>query len=688
MNIQRFRTAVAGVCLAALAACSGGGSDMASNSGGGPTPPSLSNGTGTALIALTDAPGDFLTYGVSVASIELQRADGTLVETLPASTQVDFAQLVDFSEILSASQVPAGIYVGATLTLDYADALLVVDNGAGGLQVPNGNIFNALTDTALTGENSQITLSVKLPAGKPLVITGSTVSHLSLDFDLAATKTVDPPQPGAGTLAGDLKVKVSPVLAADIVPDPTRDLRLRGTLVSVTNSPPGEMSYLVHVVPFHLRDDAAQGDVVVKTADTTVFSVNGVIRTGTQGLAALALLPAGSLTLAQGVFDLNTHTYTASYVLAGTSLPIAGSDFLQGTVIARSGNVLTVSGALTCVDYNDRNQIFTQSGNGRGLGHKKGNGNGHGNSNGNGHRKYDGSDDDGWRFEFNRVVLVTVGNGTVVTKAGGTGPVTTQDISVGQRIAVYGKLGQDSSGARTLDATAGGARMQVTGLWGTFVSQTGRVVLLDLQQLGDRRPAAFNFAGTGTSGNDANPAAYSVFVPPALPVAMPKAGSPQAGWPLRFFGFVAPFGAAPPAFNAVSLVNYASTAAQVELNWNSPGVTSPFVQINPAKLEVSQGTLQSAQTAALAIGPRVIDLSKSPLGVTFIPDPAATSGGFAIAHRKSVRIDTYDTFDRLVVALNTALNGTTALYRLHAQGPYDPGTGAVTTSRMFVVLND
>jgi Domain of unknown function (DUF4382) len=677
-NLSRIRIALAAMTLALVAACGGGSMGSSNPVGTGPGPQSSAD-TGTALVTLTDAPGDFLAYGVNVVSVELKRADGTLVETLPASTQVDFAQLVDFSEILSATQVPAGVYVGASLTLDYASALIVVDNGSGGLTVLNSNIVNSVTDAALVGANSRLTLSMQLPTSRPLVVTKGTIAHLALDFDLAATNTVVPAAPGAGTLASDVKVRVNPVLlAADIVPDPTKELRLRGTLVSVTNTPPTAMSYKVNVAPFNLRGDASHGEVVVKTTDATTFVINGVTNTGTAGLAALGALPTGSLTLAQGTFDRTTQTYTASTVLAGTSLPLAGMDLLQGTVIARSGNVLTVAGALSLSDFNDPSHTYVPAGSNPPAASPPGSGNAMG------HRMGDRSDDDGWRFQFNRQVPVTIGSGTRVTRAGSTVPGTAQDISVGQSIAFYGKLGQDSAGARTFDATQGGARLLVTGLWGNFVSQAAGVATLGLQQLNGRLPSAYNFAGTGTSSaTDVNPTAYTVAVPPVL-----NLGTPAVGAPLRFLGFVAPFGAAPPAFNAVTLVSYAATAARVDVDWMFPGITAPFTQADQNKVVISQGTLQSAQVAQLHIGPQGFDLSNSVLGITFAPNPTPSFSAFAIIHRKTARISPYDTFGNMVLALNTALNGTTALFNIHAEGPYDASTGTVSVNRMVVVVND
>src|SRR5215472_17041231 len=93
--------AVAGLSSALLVnACSGGGAPTSMNS-----PP-----TGTAMVTLTDMPGDFVSYMVNIVSLKLTRSDGSMVETVPATTTVDFARLVNLSEVLTARQVPDGEY--------------------------------------------------------------------------------------------------------------------------------------------------------------------------------------------------------------------------------------------------------------------------------------------------------------------------------------------------------------------------------------------------------------------------------------------------------------------------------------------------------------------------------------------------------------------------------------------------
>src|SRR5258706_8869996 len=102
---------------ALLVACGGSGDMGGSNNGGSGT--ACSRSCGLALITMQDAAGDFLSYTLYVTSLRLRKANGATVETLPPTTRVDFAQLVDLSELISAGQVPAGAYAAATMTVDY-----------------------------------------------------------------------------------------------------------------------------------------------------------------------------------------------------------------------------------------------------------------------------------------------------------------------------------------------------------------------------------------------------------------------------------------------------------------------------------------------------------------------------------------------------------------------------------------
>ncbi|HYL70026.1 MAG TPA: DUF4382 domain-containing protein, partial [Candidatus Dormibacteraeota bacterium] len=484
-----LRLAAAGVTGALLVnACGGGGAAMNVN------PPPM----GTAMVTVTDMPGDFLSYMVNIVSLKLTRADGTTVETVPATTTVDFAQLVKLSEVVSAQQVPQGDYTGVALTLDYSAAKIVIDNGAGGLTVPAANIMNGATNAALVSPNNQLTVTLQLPSGMPLVVTGGAVSHLALDFNLSASNTVAPSTIDSSTMASAVKVMVNPVLVASLTPDLTRPTRVRGPLVSVTNTA-SQTSYTVKVFPFFTDQDDGMGQVVVNTTSTTAFTINGTSATGNAGLTALAALPAGTMTLAFGTFDTTTKAFTATQVFAGTSVPGAGLDSVEGTVVARSGDVLTVS-----------NPFFEPRDGGGVSGGQVSSGAMSGSAMG-------GTMGAAAEFGcFTRQVAVTVASTTMVSEDGQTGTFGPSAISVGQHLQAFGTFGSDMSGNPTLDASSGSVRLMVTRAWGQFSSEAGGVVTMSLQALDGLPASVFNFAGTGMSGSDATASAYSVSVPAAL----------------------------------------------------------------------------------------------------------------------------------------------------------------------------
>lgn len=640
----QIRLGLAAMVLATLAACGGGGSGAAptagacAGSGCGGTATAPAPDTGAAMVTLTDAPGSFLSYVVKVVSVQFKRADGTAVETLPAATPVDFAKLVDLSEVLSLQQIPAGTYVSASVTLDFAGASLVVDNGAAGLTVQAGNILNGVTGNPLLAPNSQVTLNLTLPSGAPLVISKAGLEHLLLDFNLVASNKLSPAVPTASTAAGTLTVTVNPALAVTTVPDASKGLRLRGTLASVTNTA-ADTAYTVKVRPF-FNADGATGDAVVKVTSATTYTVNGTGYTGALGLAALAALPVGTLTLATGAFDKATKTFTATSVVAGTSLAGPSVDSLEGTVIARSGNTVTLTRSLA-VEAGKTGVSFVSQ------------------------------------------ATVTLAAGTTVTKDGKA--ATLADLSVGQHAHFLGTLGTATGTTRTLDASKGSVRLDVTPLWGKFVSNVGGVVTLDLQMLDALPVSTFNFAGTGASAAlDAKPSSYKVAVPTGLAV-----GTPAAGAVLRFFGYVAPFGSSGANFQANTLVSYENTQALFSIEWDKPGAKSPFgANLLASGLSLSSATLATADEVALIIGPQKIPLSSLTNGLTLVPGSLAGPNTYVLAHRTSRKSETFTSLATLVPALVTSLATNATVMGVEGAGSYDAATGKLTLTRLTISLSD
>jgi len=640
MTLTPLRNVLLAMGLGALAACGGGGSSNPAPSSQ-PQGPQASD-VGTAFISLTDAPGDFLSYIVNVTSIKLKKADGTVVETLPATTRVDFAELVSLSEVVTAKQIPTGTYVSAQMTVDFAGATVAVDNGAGGsITVEAANILNGASSNApLTAPNSTMTLDLQLPAGAPFVVSRGTVNNLALDFNLAASNAVAPATISATTPANTVTVTVNPIVSATVQADASKQLRVRGPLGTVSNTAT-DTSFTVKVKPFHNGGSDDHGTATVKVTPTTTYSVNGTSYTGPDGLVALAALPAETVIEAAGSFDVASKTFTAATVAAGNSVFGAGLDGLEGTVLSRTGDVLTVG--------NVRLALKNRGG-----------------------------------LEFARTVAVTIGSGTKVSKDGKSGSFTSQDVSVGQHVYLFGTLTSNTPGSRTMDATAGYLRLGLTRLWGKYTSSASGVVTVNLAALDGQRPVAFKFAGTGSTGNDAVATAYTVGVPGTF-----NLGNLVANLPVGFVGHVSPFGAAPPAFQAVTLINYAESDVEVEVEFNRPGVTAPFVKpLGTSNLVINLGTLQSAEEVELKVGPMEADLPAAANGLTIQPKSGATFTAFAIGHVASRKIDNYATFADLATALNTALNGTTTVLKIEGKGGYDATTGTLSVTRLVVVLND
>ena len=629
-----------GLWLAAvwvLAACGGSGGGMSTMSPSSPaqsTPQACSN-CGMAVVSMTDAPGDFISYMVNVVSLKLTRADGTVVETVPVTTQVDFAQLVNLSEIISADQIPAGDYVSAAMTLDFASATIVVDNGTTGVTIAAGSVINGATSMPLAAPNStQMTLTLDLSRNH-FVVTGHAIANLALDFNLAASNTIAPSD------TNPMTVTVNPVLTASLVPDATKQIRVRGPLVGVDA---GSSTFIINVRPF-FNSSGTAGQFTVNTGATTTFSINNVSSVGAAGLTQLAAAAAGTIVVAYGSWDKTSQTFTASNVLAGASVAGMTHDSVEGTVLSRTGNTLTVADGV----------LFPL--------------------------ETDGDADD---MRWSRQLTATVGTGTVVTEDGQMGTFTIQNISVGQHLQLSGKFGQDSSGNPTLDATAGSARLMETTLSGTVTALAANLVTVNLNALDGQMPARFSFAGTGTSTSaDASAAAYSVGVPTAL-----STSSLSVGAPVRFAGFVAPFGQAPPDFNASTLLSYAQTRALLDLKWQPAGSTAPFATLSSTELLITQAMLQTTSEHLIRIAFVGFDPSTLTTGLELIPDPAGGSLWLSIAHIKSQSSENFSAFADFTAALTTDLNGTNAVVQIAADGPYDSTSGTMSIDQMVVLIDD
>ena len=604
---------IAALAAAGLAGCggSGGGASPAS-------PPATSSDSGTLLISLTDADGDFVGYTVDVLSVTLQRRGGGSLEVLPASTRIDFAQLTDLSDLLAVATLAPGDIVGGKIRLDYGNAEVSVLKG--------GDVVRAKVVDANGAPLGVKELDIQLPERDHLVITRGRAAMLSLDFDLAASHEVDLTQ-------SPPVVKARPYIVAEVEPVAEKELRLRGALVST--DVPGS-SYTVDVRPW-FRPDGAHGRVTVHTTASTSFEIDGVPSTGAAGLAVLAAKPAGTMTAAFGTLSRVEHSFTAEIVHAGDSVSGERVDAVQGNIVSRSGNRLTVKGAFAV----NRDHVM----------------------------------------RVHRTVLVDVGTSTKVLKTGSPGAaLDIGALSVGQQIVAFGTLTApptDTTPA-TFDATNGRVRMEPTNLHGTVNTVVPGQLNMNLRGIDRLGIDAFNFAGTGaTAAQDANPADYEVATG-TLGLA-----SVAAGQAASVIGFVRPFGTAPPDFEGRAVIDHRDLPDMLGIGWGMTGTTAPFSSMGATGLVLDVHNPSIGERHHLLADMRVIDLTTLAMPPTLAPP---TDGRAIYGISVGADIKLFTSFAEFSSELATQLGGGRKAIALTAVGRYETGNATLYANHIAVLF--
>jgi len=401
---------------------------------------------GDLYVSLTDAEGDFSQYRVDVTGLKLYKANGSVIETLPNTTTIDFAQYVDVTEFLSASTVPVGVYTKAEITLDYSSAELSVENATGVI----------IPATAVDTDNqtlTTVTLTTFINANQGFVIKKGQPTSLTIDFDLESSNEV------AINASGDTAtVTVNPVLVANTAFDDEKERRLRGLLDSVDTA---NNNYTVNIRPFQVRVRHF-GQLVVNTNDATVYEINGQTYDASTGLSALAGLNSTAAIITIGLFDFDNKQFVAHEVFAGTSVPWGAKDTIKGSVIARNANTLTLLGATVELDNG--------------------------------------------QFTFNDQITVNIDSNTHVTKQGTTDAVEIADLSVGQRVVIIGDVQADG---RVNATTDGIVRMRYSDITGTVAAVSPLQLDLQHINRRQINNYDFTGTGVDST-NDADPTNYEV----------------------------------------------------------------------------------------------------------------------------------------------------------------------------------
>jgi sulfur transfer complex TusBCD TusB component (DsrH family) len=612
----------------------------------------LNSGYGIAWVTLSETPGDFTSYIVNVDSVALTGKTYGVVTPVTTVETVDFTKLKDIAELWSAASVPNDTYTSATIVLDYTSAnISVMVNG-----VPQKATVVDTTGKAVTTQTINITFD---PQHQPTIqptLSSSSAIRLAINFDLAASNVIN-----LGTNPATVTIK--PMLTIATAPPDTKQVRIRGPLI---NSSVGVGTYTVYVRPF-FDEYNSLGQLTLFNSANTVYQLNGVTYVGAPGITALSQTSAGTtITAAYTNFEptptlnaaVTAGKFNATYVVAGSTLEDFYTQGLEGDVIKRTGNTLTLRGATLQLNNGTSSYLDTAA-----------------------------TPND---------ALLLVGPSTIVTAEDSTTMTNLNynSISVGQHVIARGIYSLPASNVTTLDATGssstntGSVRLQTTELFGTVVSSGAGAVVVDLANIENWPVSIYDFAGNGAAG-----VAPTVYEINSGTLALP-AGTATGG-PLWVDGISAPFGSAPPDFLATSISAEPSVPARLQAAWTA-GTITPFATLTPTGLSIDLANTHLGP-AVIEIGAETIQLKSLAATPNIVPQaaPAGTSGlppvflpSFAIGNLSAANTTTitvFNSFAPFVTQVPKSIVAATPALQFVAMGVYNRATNTFTASSIDVV---
>lgn len=641
---------------------------------------------GIAWITLTDEPGDYTSYVVTIDSVTLTRNDGVVVTAVGTPEIIDLTQIHNIAELWSSGAIPDGTYVSATITVDYTDAAIsVLVNG-----VPTAASSVRDYTTGDVATTYAITIDFD-PQNQPTITptyASTSATLLSIDFNLAASgRTVI-------TAAGVPTVYVRPFVTIGNLASDTKLIRVRGPLI---NSSTDVNTYTVYIRPFY--DEANNlGTITLFSQPNTVYTLNGNSYVGSAGLDALGVLSAGTtLTAGYTTFqpDYNplnqayAGRFNLVYVVAGSTLEDVYTEGITGDVVARDGNTVTLLGSTLILNTADT-----------------------------------------FSFETAKTQLL-LGPGTIVTVDNSVQKGLTSDaVAVGQHITARGIYSILSDGTVQIDATGtsstntGSVRLQTTELWGSLVSSAAGSLVMNLQTIDNYPASEFNFAGNGATAAQ-NPLATAFSVSTA---GLTLPAGTAAGDPLWVDGIATAFGSAPPDYKAFAVNNEstvqvaggqlgggASTTpgtetcgvgsqvcdpASLEVVWvTGSGDVAPFSSFSGSGFTIDLAA-KGLYSAVIRIGPESIALSSLPASPLVVPTSLAITQTFAPRYAygnpataattptvtSSTELKVVSNFADFATGVRSLLGASNVAEQLQATGVYNRATNTFTATSINFVL--
>jgi hypothetical protein len=159
----------------------------------------------------------------------------------------------------------------------------------------------------------------------------------------------------------------------------------------------------------------------------------------------------------------------------------------------------------------------------------------------------------------------------------------------------------------------------------------------------------------------------------------------DVGSAARVFGFVAPFGTAPPDFEGRTIVDFRDVPAVLSIGYGIAGTSAPFLTIDATTgLVVDNHNSRIGVKHIIAVGPRIYDVKNLASSPRIAPD-ASKPGMFAIGEPRKVEV--FSTFADFIARLNSKLLSQKVI-SLSATGSYDAASNVITSSRVLVEMTN
>jgi len=639
------------------------------------------NGTAVVTLTSTASTDAFLAYRVKLVSIELQTGSGkTASGALPNSTTVDLARLTNLSEVVGAAGVNTGNYARAVVTVDYSSAQIIYDNGT-----PDGI---ALTPLGPNGQAlGQVAMTLYLDPSNQLGITRASTGRLSLDFNLAASNVVN---------LSAQTVTVTPLMAASAMPLDSKTVRIRGPLGGVNTS---STVFNSGIQPFDFGV-AGSGSLQIVPSDGTIYEIDGKPSTGATGFAALAALSQGAMVESFGTLttsstgvdsgvDASTASTTTTQTCSDGTTPQTVNGVLEctdgSTLITESNPATTTGTVTTSVTFTATQVLAGSSVQGGGVDRISGIVTGR---SGDTLTVDDGTllSSDGTNSLIAGTATINIGPNTQVTQfgAGSTETNGTEQLSIGSLIYAFGTASAVGSNSATLDASAGRVRIGQSTASGIVAGQgtTAGTLTLTLGMLGGRSVSAFDFLGTGTSASvDASATAYEVAT------GNLTLTNATVGEPVEVTGFVGAFGTAPPDFSAQTLLDYTTINAELVLDW-SGGTAAPFASYSTSEIVLDARNSAIGTRHEIQIGAQTVQLLGIASDPQIVPNATATNTVYTIGHSVSGTFENFNTFSAFITQLQTELTGNVLATGLTAAGQYTSNSYSFSATSLTLILDN